>query len=140
MLFLGTYEYAMDDRGRVPIPPRFREAFVRGIVLTEGTPDACIRAYPADEFEKTAANYTSQPVTTATGRVMRRNFFGAAYPSEVDRQGRVLIPSVLRQHAGLESQIAIVGTGEALEIWSTPALETALAAEAEDYRQSLGSE
>jgi MraZ protein len=113
---------------------------MRGIILTQGTPDPCIRAYPQDEFEKTAANYMNQPITTAAGRIMRRNFFSGAYQAELDRQGRVLIPPVLRQHAGLESQVAIVGTGEAIEIWSAMALDAALVDEAGEYRQSLGSE
>jgi MraZ protein len=140
MLFLGKHEYAMDDRGRVPIPPRFREALMHGIILTQGTPDACIRAYPLDEFEKTAAIYMTEPITTSAGRIMRRNFFSGAYQSEVDRQGRVLIPPVLRQWAGLDSQVVVVGTGEGVEIWSAPAFEAALLQEAGEYRQTLGSE
>jgi MraZ protein len=140
MVFLGKFEYAMDERGRVPIPPKFREALVLGIFLTEGTPDRCIRAYSPEEFEKASLNYTSQPITTAAGRVMRRNFFSTAFQAELDRQGRVLIPAPLRQHAGLEGQITILGTGEAFEIWNSATLDAALADEATEYRQTLGSE
>lgn len=140
MLFLGKHDYAMDDRGRVPVPPRFREALVRGIILTQGTPDRCIRAYPADEFEKTAAIYMADPITSPSGRVMRRNFFGGAYQAELDRQGRVLVPPVLRGFAGLDNQVVVLGTGDALEIWNAATYEAALQDDEGEYRQTLGSE
>src|SRR6476620_9508059 len=88
MLFLGRHDYSMDERGRIPMPPRYREALMHGIVLTEGTPDRCLRAYPMDEFEKTAANYMSSPISTSEGRLLRRKFFSAAHDTELDRQGR----------------------------------------------------
>jgi len=140
MLFLGKHEYAMDDRGRVPVPPRFREALMHGIILTQGTPDRCIRAYPMDEFEKTAAIYMTEPITSPAGRVMRRNFFSGAYPAEMDRQGRVLVPPVLRSFAGLESQVVVLGTGDALEIWNTATYDAAAQDDEGEYRQTLGSE
>jgi MraZ protein len=140
MLFLGRHDYSMDERGRVPMPPRFREALMHGIILTQGAPDRCIRAYAADSFEQQAAQYLSDPVTTRTGRVMRRAFFSGSYQAELDRQGRVLIPPLLRQWAGLDGQVVVVGTGEALEIWNTADFEAALAAEEADFRQTLGSE
>lgn len=140
MLFLGKHEYAMDDRGRVPVPPRFREALMRGIILTQGTPDRCIRAYPTDEFEKTASIYMSEPITSPAGRVMRRNFFSGAYPAEMDRQGRVLVPPVLRSFAGLDNQVVVLGTGDALEIWNAATYDAAAQDDEGEYRQTLGSE
>jgi len=140
MLFLGKHDYSMDERGRVPMPPRFREALMQGIILTQGTPDRCLRAYPALGFDETAAPYLSDPVTTRSGRVMRRAFFSGAYQAELDRQGRVLIPPVLRQWAGLDGQVIVVGTGEGIEIWNAGDFEAALAGEAGEFRQTLGSE
>jgi MraZ protein len=140
MLFLGKHEYAMDERGRVPMPPRFREALMQGIILTQGAPDRCIRAYPVDGFEDQASLYTSQPVTTRAGRVMRRAFFSGAYQSELDRQGRVLIPPILRQWANLDAAVIVVGTGEGIEIWNKAAFDAALAAEEAEFRQTLDSE
>jgi MraZ protein len=113
---------------------------MRGIILTQGTPDHCIRAYPLDEFEKTAANYMSEPITTPTGRVMRRNFFSGAYQAEMDRNGRVLVPPVLRQFAGLDSQVVVLGAGDAIELWNAATYDAAMQEEAGEYRQSLGSE
>jgi MraZ protein len=140
MLFLGKHDYSMDERGRVPMPPRFREALMQGIILTQGAPDRCIRAYPSDGFESQAALYLSDPVTTRTGRVSRRAFFSGAYTAELDRQGRVLIPPVLRQWAGLEGQVVVVGTGEGIEIWNSADFATVLQAEEAEFRQTLGSE
>ncbi|MPZ49924.1 MAG: cell division/cell wall cluster transcriptional repressor MraZ [Dehalococcoidia bacterium] len=138
MLFLGKHDYSMDERGRVPMPPRFREALMQGIILTQGAPDRCIRAYPADGFEQQAAHYLKEPITSPTGRVMRRAFFSGAYQSELDRQGRVLVPPVLRQWANLEGQVVVVGTGEGIEIWDAAGFEAALTTEEDDFRQTLG--
>ena len=140
MLFLGKHDYAMDERGRVPMPPRFRDALMHGIILTQGTPDHCIRAYPTSNFEEQAALYMNEPVTTRNGRVMRRAYFSGAYQAELDKQGRVLIPPVLRGYANLENQVVVVGTGEGIEIWNAADFESALTAEENAYLQSLDSE
>ena len=140
MLFLGKHDYSMDERGRIPMPPRFREALMQGIILTQGTPDHCIRAYPTDAFEQQAALYTESPVTTRVGRVARRAFFSGAYQAELDKQGRVLIPPVLRDYANLNSQVVIVGIGEGMEIWNVDDFATALAGEEDEFRQALDSE
>jgi MraZ protein len=135
MLFLGSYEYSMDERGRVPIPPRFRDFFVTGIILTQGAPDRCIRAYPASNFEEQARLYMAEPVTKKAGRVMRRQFFSGAYAAELDRQGRVLIPQPLRGYAALDGQVMLVGVGEGIEIWSASAFREALADEEAEFER-----
>ena len=144
MLFLGKNDYSMDERGRVPMPPRYREALMQGLILTQATPDRCIRVYPADVFEQQAALYMESPVTTRAGRVSRRAFFSGAFPAELDKQGRVLIPAALREWANLDAQgqasVAIVGAGEGIEIWNSADFEAALVAEEDEFRQALGSE
>ena len=113
---------------------------MQGLILTQGAPDACVRAYPADSFEDQAALYMNDPITTRTGRVLRRGFFSGAYQAELDAQGRVLIPLPLRDFAGLQGQVVVVGTGEGIEIWNAPDFEAALAEERNDFRLTLGSE
>ena len=113
---------------------------MQGIILTQGTPDRCIRAYPLDAFEQQASLYTENPVTTRLGRVNRRAFFSGAYQSELDKQGRVLIPPVLRDYANLASQVVIVGVGEGMEIWNSDDFATAIVAEEEEFRQAMDSE
>jgi MraZ protein len=140
MLFLGKHDYSMDERGRVPMPPRYREALMRGLVLTEGTPDNCLRAYPADDFSRQAELYLNQPVTTELGRDARTVVFGSAESVDMDRQGRVLIPSNLRDFAGLRGQVVVIGNGDSFLIWDAQAYESHAAATQTRYRQSLGSE
>jgi MraZ protein len=140
MLFLGKHDYSMDERGRVPMPPRFREALMQGVILTQGTPDLCVRAYPSEGFEEQASLYMTEPVTTTAGRVRRRAFFSGAYQSELDRQGRVLVPPPLRQYAHLEGQVSIVGIGEGIEIWNAADFDAAVSNEEEAFRLSLSSE
>ncbi len=122
------------------MPPRYREALMQGIILTQGTPDRCIRAYPGDAFDEQAQLFMNDPVTKRSGRVMRRAFFSGAFPAELDRAGRVLIPPQLRQWANLETQVTVVGAGEGIEIWNADDFETAIGAEQETYLQSLESE
>jgi MraZ protein len=140
MLFLGKHDYAMDERGRVPMPPRYRDAFMQGVILTQGSPDRCIRAYPMNGFEEQAALYMSEPVTTRSGRIRRRSFFSNAHPTELDRQGRVLVPPAMRDWAGLSNHIVVAGAGEWLEIWSTADFEAAVQVEAEEFRQDMESD
>lgn len=109
------------------------------MILTQGAPDKCIRAYPMEGFEQQAALYMNEPITTRNGRVMRRNFFSGAYPAELDRQGRVLIPPKLREWAGLEGHLVIVGTGEGIEIWNSDEFDAALEDEEVEFRQNLES-
>ncbi|MEX2159012.1 MAG: cell division/cell wall cluster transcriptional repressor MraZ [Dehalococcoidia bacterium] len=124
--FLGRYEYAMDVRGRVPVPPRYRDLFVRGAVLSQG-PDPCLRLFTQDSFDEQASLYTAEPATERSGRTTRRSFFAQSFSVELDRQGRILIPGALRQYAGLESNAIVVGSGEWLEIWDPARFESEMA-------------
>ena len=124
--FLGRYEYAMDERGRVPLPPRYRDAFARGAVLSQG-PDPCLRLFTAESFEEQAALYTSEPATERTGRITRRAFFARSFSVELDRQGRILLPGPLRAYAALEGNVVVVGAGEWLEIWNPERFDAEMA-------------
>jgi MraZ protein len=115
---LGTFEYAMDARGRVPLPPRYRDLFGRGGVISQGSPDLCLRLFTAEGFERQAAHYTTQPGTRKAGRIVRQGFFARSYPVDLDGQGRILVPGSLREYARLEGNAVIVGAGEWLEIWN----------------------
>jgi MraZ protein len=140
MLFLGKHEYSMDERGRVPMPPRYRDAFMQGVILAQGSPDRCIRAYPTTGFEDQASLYMSEPATSRNGRIRRRAFFSNAYPAELDRQGRVLVPQTLRDWAGLNNHIVVAGAGEWIEIWNTADFDAAMEEEEAEFRQDMGSE
>lgn len=118
MLFLGTFEYAMDERGRVPLPPKFRDAFRAGIVLGQGSPDRCVKAYTQDAFAQQAEQYMSLSAFSRKGRDLQRIMFSRTFDTQLDPQNRVLIPPWLREFAGLGNRVLVVGSGGRIEFWS----------------------
>ena len=121
--FLGRYEYAMDDRGRVPIPPRYRDLFAVGAMLNQA-PDPCLRLFTSESFEQQARLYTSGPAMERSGRMTRHAFFANSFSVELDKQSRILIPAPLRAYARLEGNVIIAGAGEWLEVWNPEQFET----------------
>lgn len=107
----------MDERGRVPLPPVYRDAFREGVMLSQGTPDPCLRVYTWTAFESLASEYSADSPMVQRGRDLRRVFFPAARHQELDKQNRILIPPPMRLYAGLERQVLVIGAGESLEIW-----------------------
>ncbi len=124
--FLGRYDYAMDERGRVPVPPRYRNLLAKGAVLNRG-PDSCLRLFTTESFDQQAKLYTQQPAIERAGRMTRHGFFANSYPVELDRQGRILIPGPLRAHAELEGSVVVAGAGEWLEIWNPEQFDAEMA-------------
>jgi MraZ protein len=139
MYFTGVYEYSMDDRGRIPLPPRFRRDLQDGVVLTQGTPDRCLRVYPNAKFDEMASLIMTQPLTTEEGRVARRVFFSSAFPTELDGQGRVLVPPPLRRWANLAGEVVVTGSGEVMEIWNAGDFSDGRVAEEEVASRIWGS-
>jgi transcriptional regulator MraZ len=137
--FLGTFDYAMDERGRVPLPPRYRDAFREGIVLSQGSPDRCLRAYTVSAFNAQAAEFTAQSPMRRRGRDLRKALFSRSHEAELDKQNRVLIPAALRDHAGLTGKVLVVGAGEWLEIWAPEIYEAEMARVEERLEHTLES-
>jgi MraZ protein len=133
--FVGTFDYAMDERGRVPLPPVYRDAFREGLVLSQGHPDSCLRVYTRSAFDEQASEFTADSTMLQRGRVLRRAFFSAARDAELDKQNRLLIPGPLREFAGLEKQVLVIGAGDYLEIWEPSRWE----AESERIMSTLAS-
>ena len=136
MLFLGRFEYAMDDRGRVPMPARFRDAFASGAVLAPAPP-RCLRVYTTVTYERTAALILAQGAHTERGQQLRRAFFGRTYEGELDKSSRLLVPAALRQRLGLEGPVTILGCGDYIELWDSAACEAELAGAEALYPQHL---
>ncbi len=116
-MFSGEFEHSIDQKGRIAIPARFRDQFREGIVLVQGF-DPCVVAYPKAEWAKMAERMAALPSTRANYRRLNRSFFGSSYDGELDRQGRVVLPPVLRQYSRINSAAIIVGVNSYLEIWS----------------------
>ena len=139
MLFLGAFEYAMDERGRVPIPPRYRDAFRDGIVLSQASPDRCLRLYTTAAFEQQAAQYTAESSLSRNGRDLRRAFFSRCMDLELDKQNRVLIPAHMREFAALSGKVLLIGSGEWFELWAPDAYATEMTRVDQDLPDTLES-
>jgi len=116
-MFFGEFEYKVDEKGRVPIPPRFRRELKDGVVLTPGI-EKCITAYPLSEWRKLAATLTTGSVTRSKLRRLNRATFATAFSLNIDGQGRIALPIPLRQYAGVEEEIVIAGANNYLELWN----------------------
>ena len=139
MFFLGTFDYAMDERGRLPLPPRYRDVFREGAVLSQGVPDRCLHVYPKDAFELRARQFTAQSAMHWKGRVLRHSLFPRSHHVELDGQNRILIPAPLREYARLSGKVLVVGGGEWLEVWSPAEFEAVMALVDEQLEPTLES-
>ena len=117
-MFTGVYEYRVDEKGRVPIPPKFRsdELKKEGVMLRTGT-DKCITVYPLSEWKKLADSLTTGPIIPSKMRKLNRAVFSTAFNAEIDGQGRISLPSHLRQYAGIVDEVIIAGTNATIELW-----------------------
>lgn len=115
-MFFGEFDYKVDEKGRVPIPPRFRNAVKDGVVLTAGA-EKCITAYTLTEWKKLANTLTSNPLTRSKMRRLNRVLFATAFNTRMDGQGRVAIPAPLREYAEIVDEVIIAGVNTTLEIW-----------------------
>jgi MraZ protein len=116
-MFYGEYAYKIDEKGRVPVPPRFRNALKDGLVLTPGA-EKCITAYTAIEWKKLSATLTGSALTRSKMRRLSRAIFATAFSTRIDNQGRIAIPAPLREHAGIIDDVIIAGANTYLEIWN----------------------
>jgi MraZ protein len=116
-VFTGEYRHAVDDKGRVAVPVRFRTELAGGAQVSKWI-DGCVAIHPRAAWEALANRVGALPVTDAGARVFQRYIFGAAFEVELDRQGRVVVPAVLREFAQLGDEAVVVGSRDHLELWS----------------------
>lgn len=116
-MFLGQYRHAIDNKGRLTIPARFRDELADGAYLTQGF-DRNLRLVTEDAFKAVFEKLSIMKTTDPVARDLRRLIFATASQVDLDSVGRVLIPQFLRDVAGLDGEAVIVGVGEAVEIWS----------------------
>ncbi|GAB2595833.1 division/cell wall cluster transcriptional repressor MraZ [Pseudactinotalea suaedae] len=133
-MFLGTYEPRLDDKGRLILPAKFRDQMAGGIVLTRGQ-ERCLYAFPRSEFEQIHDQLRQAPLTSKQARDYMRVFLSGATDDVPDRQGRVTIPAILRKYAGLERDLAVIGSGSKVEIWDATAWDDYLRAQEDSYAQ-----
>jgi MraZ protein len=115
-MLLGEHEHSLDDKNRLTLPARLRAAFEDGVVVTRGL-DGCLFAYPRAAWEQMARRIQSLDPLSSEARVMQRHFFAGAAQGELDRQGRMVLPQALIEHAGLTREVTVAGVHDHLEIW-----------------------
>jgi len=126
-MLLGEYEHTLDDKNRLTLPARFRQAFVEGIVVTRGM-DGCLFAYTREAWESMVGSRLATLNTLSKeGRRMQRFFFSGATETELDKQGRVGLPAALLEHAKLGRDVVVAGVHDHLEIWDRAAWRLELA-------------
>ena len=114
---MGEYHHSIDEKGRVIIPAKFREALGDRFVMTRGL-DNCLFVYPLQEWAVMEQKLKSLPLMKADARAFTRFFLSGATECELDKQGRVNIPANLREHARLDSQAVVIGVSNRVEVWS----------------------
>jgi len=115
-MLLGEHEHSLDEKNRLTLPAKLRAAFEDGVVVTRGL-DGCLFAYPRAAWEQLAGRIQSLDPLSQETRVMQRHFFSGATQGELDRQGRMVLPQSLIEHAGLTREITVAGVHDHLEIW-----------------------
>jgi MraZ protein len=126
-MLLGEHEHTLDDKNRLTLPARFRQAFAEGIVVTRGM-DGCLFAYtPQDWNSLVQGRLATLDPLSKEGRRMQRFFYAGATEGELDKQGRVGIPGALLEHAKLGRDVVVAGVHDHLEIWDRAAWRLELA-------------
>jgi MraZ protein len=116
-MFLGEFTHTIDEKGRLTIPSKYRLYLDEGMVVTRGL-DRCIAVYPMEAWKTLAEKIMALPSTPKPSREYSRLVFSAASDLHADRQGRILIPSVLYEYAAIDSDAAIIGMYSRFEIWN----------------------
>lgn len=116
-MFMGEYSHTIDAKGRLIVPAKFREILGDNFIVTKGL-DGCLFVYPNDEWTRFEEKLKSLPLTNKNARQFTRFFLAGAAACEVDKQGRILLPQVLREFASLEKDVVLVGVASRIEIWS----------------------
>jgi len=115
-VFLGEFEHSLDDKGRLAVPARFRAELGQGLVLTRGL-DRCLFAWPLAEWRVVAEKLGRLSMMHGEARRLQRLLFAGAVDTQLDRLGRVLVPSFLRGYAGLQDAVVVAGVLNRIEIW-----------------------
>jgi len=125
-MFLGQFQHNLDDKGRLMIPARFRELLAAGAFITQGF-DKCLMVMTEVYFQQVYDRINAMNLADGTARLLRRLILSSAYPVEVDKVGRILVPQNLRQVIMLENEAIVAGQGEYFEVWTPAAWNDQLA-------------
>lgn len=124
-MFLGTFTPRLDEKGRLILPAKFRDELADGLVITRGQ-ERCLYVFSESDFEAMHERVRQAPLTSKQARDYLRVFLSGAHPESPDKQHRITVPQSLRDYAGLDRELAVIGAGSRAEIWDAAAWETYL--------------
>ncbi|WP_188205717.1 division/cell wall cluster transcriptional repressor MraZ [Alkalibacillus aidingensis] len=116
-MFMGEYQHNIDTKGRLIVPAKFRDGLGQSFVITRGL-DKCLFAYPMEEWKILEEKLKKLPLTKKDARAFTRFFFSGAVECEIDKQGRINVPSPLRTYADLEKECVVIGVSNRVELWA----------------------
>jgi len=117
-MFLGQFQHNLDDKGRLMVPARYRDLLAAGAFITQGF-DKCLMVMTDVYFGQVYERINSMNLADPTARMLRRLILSNAYPVEVDKVGRILVPQNLRQFLGITSgELTVAGQGDYFEVWA----------------------
>ena len=120
-MFLGQYDHSIDDKSRLTLPARFRDALSGGVILSKGL-DKSVDVYPRAVWELTiAARIGNLDALSTDARTLQHHFFAGAAEDTPDKQGRVVLPAPLQQYGNLTKEVTVIGNNDHLEIWDRAA-------------------
>lgn len=131
-LLLGTYTPKIDAKGRMALPAKFRSQLGQGLVMARDQ-ERCVYLLPFDEFRRIASQIQRVSVGNKAAREYLRVFLSGAVDQQPDKQGRVLVPQMLRDYANLGSDVVVIGVGTRAELWNKDTWESYLAEKEEGY-------
>jgi len=138
VVFYGEYEHSLDEKGRLTIPSRIREAMkqggVTGFMVTRGL-DECLFLFPLQQWQAHVEKLQSLPLVKGNARRFTRMFYSGASECSPDRQGRIFVPPNLREHAHIEKDVVIIGVQNRLEMWDKSRWEAFSRESKESYEQ-----
>ncbi|MFB9314930.1 division/cell wall cluster transcriptional repressor MraZ [Nocardioides plantarum] len=132
MRFMGTFRPRLDEKGRLFLPAKFRDRLAEGVVVTQGQ-EKCLVVWPPEVFDVEADKAAERSMTDKAARGYQRMFFSGGDEVVPDKQGRVSIPPALREYAGLEKDVVVIGVRNRLEIWNPTAWDDYQAAEIQRF-------
>jgi MraZ protein len=131
-MLLGTHTPKLDEKGRLILPAKFRDELAEGVVITRGQ-ERCLYVFSKREFAGVHEKIRQAPVTSEEARKYLRVFLSGATDEQPDKQGRVLLPQILREYAGLNKELTIIGVGARAEIWDATSWQKYLSSNEEKF-------
>ncbi|MEX1376970.1 MAG: division/cell wall cluster transcriptional repressor MraZ [Eubacteriales bacterium] len=134
MMFVGTKEYSVDEKGRVVLPPKYRDDLAGEIIIFKDIVSNCIRVYPYEEYEKYIAELDNEVLSDKNAEILLDRAISRAESVQLDKQGRIMIPQKMRDSVGIDKEVLVIGKRTRFEIWTQEAYDAEFSDDKEAIR------